>query len=80
MDVLPRPACSPDLSPIENLNGILACSIYEDNRQFGSKEELKQVINQAWNEVLISTLDNLYDSISSWYMDIIERKCRKIKY
>ena len=80
VDVLPWPARSPDLKPIENLWGILARSVYNDNRQFGSKEELKQAINQAWNDISISTLQNLYDSMPKRCMDIIERKGRKIKY
>ena len=38
VDVLPWPGRSPDINPIENLRGILARSVYKDNREFGSKE------------------------------------------
>ena len=79
MDILPWPARSPDLNPIENLWGILDRSAYKDNRQFGSKEELKQAINGAWNDVSISTLRDLYDSMPKQCMDSIERKGCKIK-
>ena len=38
VNVLPRPARSPDLNIIDNLSGTLSRSFYKDNKQLGSKE------------------------------------------
>ena len=80
MDVLPWPAGSPDLNIIENLWGVLARSVYKDNKQFGSKEELKKAMHRAWNDISISTIHKLYDSMPKRCMDVIEREGRKINY
>ena len=80
VDVLPWPARSPDLNIIENLWGILARAVYKDNKQFGSKQELKEAIQKAWNNIPITTIHNLYDFMHKRCTDVIERKGRKIKY
>ena len=80
VDVLPLPARSPDQNIAENLRGILARSVYKDNKQFRSKEELKEAILRAWNNISISTTQKLYDSMPKRCTDVIERKGQKTKY
>ncbi len=62
VNVLDRPACSPDLNPIENLWGILVRAIYRDFRQFDTLEDLREVIETAWDNIDISVLKRLADS------------------
>jgi len=49
IDVLPWPAKSPDLNPIENLWGKLTQMVYAGGRQFQSKQALKDAIVREWN-------------------------------
>jgi transposase len=44
IDVLPWPACSPDLNPIENVWGYMTHVVYANGRQFYSVEALKTAI------------------------------------
>ena len=80
VDVLPWPARSPDLNIIENLWGIIVRDIYKDSKHYGSKDELKVAIMEAWNNIPVSTLHSLYESMHNRCVSLIEREGRKLKY
>ena len=47
IEVLPWPALSPDLNPIEKLWGILTRKVYAGGRQFSTVDDLKRQIVQS---------------------------------
>ncbi len=51
INVLPWPANSPELNPIENMWGILVRDVYMEQRQFNDVEELKEVILRCWDNI-----------------------------
>lgn len=59
--ILPWPALSPDLSPIENLWGIVSRRVYLRNYQ--TVEELWEGVQAEWNAVSPDLLASLYDSM-----------------
>lgn len=63
MDVLDWPARSPDLNPIENLWALLARRVYANSRHFSDVAELKDAIQEAWEEIEDSVLRNLSESM-----------------
>lgn len=81
VSVLEWPAKSPDVNPIENLWGILACSVYDSGRrQFNSITELKDATVTSWAAISNETLLNLNKSMPKRCMDILENKGGKIDY
>jgi len=48
-ELLPWPAASPDLNPIENLRHVLKNEVYRRNPL--TKEELKRYIREEWNRL-----------------------------
>lgn len=67
------PSCSPDLNPMENIWGIMVRRIYANNRQYQTVQELKNAIQQAWNNISDEILQNLIRSMPSRIFQIIER-------
>lgn len=63
--VLPWPAKSPDLNPIENLWGIVVREVYKEGRQYNDTNELKAAITAAWQAIPQQTLQNLVRSMPS---------------
>lgn len=63
INVLPWPAVSPDLNPIENLWGVLARRVYKDGRQFRTVKELKDGIREAWASINENLMRNLVESM-----------------
>ena len=80
VDILPYPERSTDLNIIENLWGILVRDVYKYNRQFRSKNELKEAIHNARNDISISTIRNLYYSMRKRCISVIERSGGKINF
>lgn len=50
IDLLPWPALSPDLNPLENAWGILARRVYAEGKQYTSVEDLKKAIKIEWEK------------------------------
>jgi len=59
LDVLPWAARSPDLSPIENLWGIMCRQVYEGCRQYNTVDELKSAILDVWSRIKPEIIRNL---------------------
>lgn len=80
IEVLEWPAKSPDLNPIENLWAILARDIYDHGRQFNSVQELKQQIQISWDNISISLLQSLSESMPDRLLACMQKKGDKTKY
>lgn len=78
--VIPWPAKSPDMNPMENLWGILVRDVYADFRQFNTVNELKQAILAAWNRVPMETLAQLSGSMNKRMIEVLKKQGRKTKY
>jgi hypothetical protein len=61
--VLPWPARSPDLNPIENLWSIMSRYVYANGRQFSSVSELTAALYEAWDAIDMSVLLALIESM-----------------
>ncbi|GAB0096980.1 hypothetical protein DMENIID0001_125670 [Sergentomyia squamirostris] len=83
IEVLPWPACSPDLNPIENLWGILVRRIYDpdsENCEFNNTSDLKAAIIKAWEEIEQETITNLIQSMSKRIFEVIRKNGGLTKY
>lgn len=74
------PSKSPDLNPIENLWGILVRAVYPGGKQYDTKEDLKEAILRAWDEIPQKTLESLVDSMNNRCFETIRLLGRKTKY
>jgi len=80
VDVLSWPPYSPDLNPIENLWGLLVRKVYNGGVQYSGKNDLKNAILKAWNEVTEEERKNLVNSIPNRIYELIRLQGRKTKY
>ena len=74
------PSRSPDLNPIENLWGILSRRVYANNRQFGSIDDLKQVISSEWHKIEPEIMQKLVESMPHRVFALIQAKGAAISY
>ena len=80
INVLPWPAVSPDLNPIENLWGVVARRVYKDGRKFTTVEELKDGIRKAWASIDGSLMRNLVESMPRRIFAVIQSQACSTKY
>jgi len=81
IELLPWPALSPDMNPIENLWGLLARKVYRNGRrQFAHLDDLKKAILDSWATIGNDVLVKLADSMPKRCMDVIQSKGSKINY
>lgn len=78
--LIPWPAKSPDLNPIENLWGILARQVYKNQRQFEGVEDLKATVMDEWNSITAAIRKNLIRSMPKRCLEVIERSGCKTHY
>ena len=71
------PPRSPDLNPIENAWGQLARKVYENGRQFESVGQLKDAIRLAWDEIQLSELTALVNTMPKRLVEVIKKKGRR---
>lgn len=78
--ILPWPANSPDLSPIENLWSIVSQKVYNGHKQYRCKEELFEAVQKEWLAIPQSILTSLYDSIPKRMEAVVKAKGFPTKY
>ncbi len=70
--VLKWPACSPDLSPIENIWGIIKRKMRQ--RRPKTVEQLEACIRQEWDNIPIPKLEQLVSSVPRRLQTVIKRR------
>ena len=55
-------------------------SDHKNGKQYECKEDLKTGIMSVWNNIPISTIGNLYESMPKRCMSLVECKDRRLKY
>lgn len=80
LDLLPWPAHSPDLNPIENLWGLLARKVYAGGRQFSTVQALKDQIVKSWDEIELKDLQKLISSMPNRIYEVILNQGSWTKY
>ncbi|CAH2083903.1 unnamed protein product [Euphydryas editha] len=79
--ILEWPACSPDLNPMENVWGILARKIYDQEKpQINNISQLKQRLQSCWSEISPKLLNELIDSLPDRLIEVIKNKGKWTKY
>jgi hypothetical protein len=72
VEVLPWPALSPDLNPIENLWGTLSRAVYDNGRkQYGTVQELRAAIESKWAAIELASLETLIESMPHRIYEVI---------
>ncbi|CAF1618868.1 unnamed protein product [Rotaria magnacalcarata] len=79
-NALPWPSLSPDLTPIENLWGILSRKVYAEGKEFRTKERLKAAIIQSWKEISIYQLRDLVKSMPDRLFEVIKLHDAETRY
>nr|CCA20410.1 PREDICTED: similar to predicted protein putative [Albugo laibachii Nc14] len=79
-DVMTCPACSPDLNPIENVWGYMSRHVYANGRQFHSIQELKNAIQQVWDQIPASYFLTLVSSMPKRVQMVKEANGKHIPY
>ena len=78
--LLPWPARSPDLNPIENMWGVMAQRVYANRRCFSSRDELKAAIARAWNVMSLDYIQSLVHSMNKRCVLVLKENGRVIPY
>uniref|UniRef100_A0A1B0D7Z1 Tc1-like transposase DDE domain-containing protein n=1 Tax=Phlebotomus papatasi TaxID=29031 RepID=A0A1B0D7Z1_PHLPP len=78
--VLPWPACSPGLNPVENLWDILVRTVYAENRCYNNDGEITAAAFQAWANIDQNTITRLITAMPNRIFELIEKKGKAISY
>jgi transposase len=78
--VLPWPALSPDLNPIENIWGMLTRRVYSNGRQFQTVAELKRAIQEEWDRLSLAELRGLLGTMPARIFSVINHNGGLTKY
>jgi transposase len=70
--VLPWPARSPDLNPIENVWSAMSRMVYADGKQYSTIDELKTAILCAWARISAEYRHKLYNSMRKRLLSVID--------
>nr|CCA23471.1 GJ22539 putative [Albugo laibachii Nc14] len=79
-DVMTWPACSPDLNPIESVWGYMSRHVYANERQLHLIQELKNAIQQVWDQIPASYLLALVTSMPKRVQILKEANGKHIPY
>ena len=66
------PAQSPDLNCIESLWGLVKPQLYANNKQYGSKPEMKAAIERTLSGIEESTIKKLTSSMDARIMKVVK--------
>ena len=80
ISVFPWPPQSPDLSPIEDIWGIVSEKVYKHGKTYQTKDDLWEAIAAAWDAIPRSTLQNLYKSMNDRLIKVLESGGRRIRH
>jgi transposase len=80
IDVLPWPAYSPDLNPIENLWSYIVRIIYANGKTYGNVDELWEAIQECWENIPKKIIKNLVKSMPNRMIKLLENGGRTLKY
>lgn len=78
VDVMPWPAISPDLNPIENLWAYMQHKVYEGGVSFDNEQELMNKIKDVWDEIPQSIIDNLIGSMNKRMEMVLKGKGERL--
>lgn len=78
--VMDWPSLSPDLNPVENVWSWLVRKIYLNGKQYGTVQELKNAIQEAWEECPQEYLDKLINSMPDRIFEMIKLNGDKTHY
>ena len=70
---------SPDLNPIKNVWSLLQKEVYKERKVFNNITDLQDVITAAWHALSLEIFQNLYNSIPSRIIKVLEEKGERIK-
>ena len=74
------PANSPDLSPIENVFGVLSRAVYADNHQFSTVRELEEKIVACWDNLSQESIRAHIDSMNQRMIEVIEHQGKSTSF
>ncbi len=80
ISLLPWPAQSPDMNPIENAWAMLKRNLREQNRYPTSKDSLVERLSEVWNSVLNSYFETIIASMTSRVKALEKAKGLATKY
>jgi len=74
------PPMSPDLNPIENIWSLLQKEVYKSKKEYKNTTDLWNAIVTAWHAIPLETFKNLYNSIPSRLIKVLEEKGGRIPF
>lgn len=80
VEVLPFPAFSPDINPIENVWGIIVKNIYKRNFRPQNSNELWEIIHDCWENLDPNIISTTIQSMPNRLTQIIEKDGYMTKY
>lgn len=78
--VLDWPARSPDLNIIENVWGMVVRTVYKDGKRYENKEQLGEAVFDAFMNLSLDYIRNLYHSMPRRCLSVIQSKGAMINY
>ena len=78
-NVLEWPPMSPDLSPIENIWGVMSQKVYEGGKTYNNVNDLWDAIVKAWHDIPQHVFSKLYEGMPSCLIQVLEGGGKRIK-
>ena len=78
LSLLPWPPLSPDLSPIENLWGIISKMVYRGGKTYETCDALWEAVCTAWDSIRPEVFENLYQSLPKRMIEVLKKNGERI--